>query len=100
MTRSLTQYERYKHDKEAALDYAFTSQRKWCDPVDRAFMWTSTMGTDGTRYGSFKHISRTQLEGRTYDIEFWDGAVSLFFTDVLFEPSSRSYILKTAALAV
>jgi hypothetical protein len=43
------------------------------------------LGTGGsTSYSSYKQISRKSLIGRSFIIEFWDGALALFWTDVLY----------------
>lgn len=53
-----------------------------------ALLWTSTLGLDGVRYGSYKNVNRKFLEGRTYDIEFLDYIVGIYFTDVRYNPKT------------
>ena len=56
---------------------------------DTAFLWQTTLGIDErTHYGSYQRITKKMLEGRSYKIEFWDGAPSIFWTDVLFDPKT------------
>lgn len=91
-------YELWKRDPVAALkaEYAeWEREHKWlrigpmlscsyqCCPL---LAYRSLVKT---RYGGYKNVPREHLEGRTYDIEFWDGKVALFFTDVWYNP--RTY---------
>ena len=82
----MTPYELWQKDPQAALEDAIQRHSKLSWNPDSIFCWASYSGKDGVRYGSFKILTRKDLEGRKYDIEFWDGAVSLFFTDVWFIP--------------
>jgi hypothetical protein len=87
----VTPHELYLQDPAAALEHAF----EHAHPYDglKIFIWTSLLGIDQkTRYGSYKHVSREELDGRKYKIEFWDGAVSLFYTDMLFNPQGCQYV--------
>ena len=87
----------FKRSPTEALEYlltqAETSQSSY--PKDAVFMWTSALGIDKeTRYGSYKHITRKDLEGRKYDINFYDYQIGVFFTDVLFNPKTNQHIPK------
>lgn len=56
-----------------------------------AFLWISRMGVDGiTRYGQYRTVTTTDLVGRTYLIEYWDGMVSIHFLDSLHDPKTQT----------
>lgn len=83
----------YARSKVEALDRAFNDAgKRWAKPL----LWCSALGTDGVTYGLYKHISREDLEGREFEIVFWDYAVGLMFTDVLYDPRTRTHVPKTA----
>lgn len=86
MTRRMS--EIFDASPEAALDETFKrfTERATYLKNDCAFMWTSTTGIDGVRYGSFKYVYKQELQHRKYIIEFIDYAVSIYFTDVLHHP--------------
>jgi hypothetical protein len=53
------------------------------------------MGVDGlTRYGSYRTITRKELENREYKLEFMDGAVGIFWLDVVHDPVQYKNIPK------
>lgn len=54
-----------------------------------ALLWTSTLGSDGIRYGSYKYVTRKKLEGRTYQLEFVDYNVGILFTDMLYNAQTH-----------
>lgn len=83
-------YALYLQDPEKALDYAFANCAVPYSAEPTIFIWTGSMGTClKTRYGSYKHVKRSTLVGRKYNVEFWDGNVSIHYTDVLHDP--RTY---------
>lgn len=77
----------FERSPEEALEETFRRYAKRC-PWENgtAFMCTSAMGIDGVRYGSFKAVRKSDLVYRKFNIEFLDGAVSLFYTDVFHHP--------------
>lgn len=87
-----TLYQIYKRDPLAALDEAFRREEArhgscWNKCI---FVWQSLLGVDGkVTYGSYKNISRKDLEGRKFRVEFWDHNVSIYWLDVLHDP--RTY---------
>ena len=84
-----TSYEDFKKDPQLALDKAFESFSKRSYRKDTVFIHISYLGIDGkTRYGSHKYITRKDLEGRKYDLEYWDGKVGIHFTDELHDPKN------------
>lgn len=91
--------EIYRRSPEEALEEAFRREEErlpWSHK-NTVFVWQSLQGLDGkTRYGSYRHVSRHQLVGREYKIEFWDGMVSIFWTDVLHDPRRYKSIPKSA----
>lgn len=74
--------EIYRRSPHEALDVVLTEGEKHYHGC--AFLWTSIKDANGVRYGSYKHVNRKDLEGRTYEIEFLDYQVSLLFTDKLY----------------
>ena len=85
----------YDRSPEEALEEAFRRAAERCPwEKDKIFAWTSVKGVDGTRYGSFKNVTRDSLKDRQYKIEFWDYAVSIFWTDAVHIPrGSRTYLI-------
>lgn len=49
------------------------------------FCWQSTRGVDGVRYGSFRFIAESEIQARSHVIEYMDGSIGIFWTDVLFD---------------
>lgn len=89
-------HEIYLRSPQEALEETFIRARvryPWMS--DRAFMYTRLMGNHGKfRYGSYKVVAKESLVGRKFDIEFWDGAVSLYFTDVVHDSKTHKSIPK------
>lgn len=85
----------FERSPEEALEETFKRSSERCPwEKDQAFMYTSAMGIDGVRYGGYKNVCKKNLTGRKFKIEFWDGAVSLHFTDVLHHPRLHRSIPK------
>lgn len=85
-------YELYLKDPKAALEAAFEEANKdrvWSQ--GKVFLWSGGASRDGTRYGRYNYITKEMLEGRQYDIEFWDGQVTIFWTDVWYNPRTYKY---------
>jgi hypothetical protein len=55
------------------------------------FIWTSVRSKEGVGYGSYKYISKADLEGREYKVRLMDYAPSIEFTDVWFDPKTNTY---------
>lgn len=87
--------EIFDESPEAALEERFRRELERAPyGLGTIFIWTSVKSKDGTRYGSYKYVTRKDLEGREFDIEFLDYDVSLLYTDVIFEPRGCKYIPK------
>jgi len=80
-------FDIFQEDPEKALEERFIREKKRTGNK-AIFIWTSSKSTDGTRYGSYKYVTRHQLEGRKIEIEYWDGDISLLFLDVVFDPKN------------
>lgn len=78
----------YDYNPKLALEYVLLEVEKNAGFGPR--MWTSVRSEEGTRYGSYKVIKREHLVGRKYNIEYWDGMVSIAFTDVWYDPKTYS----------
>lgn len=99
--RQETLYETYKRDKVAALQRCFDEgTRRMYSQRRVAFLSVSVAAQPQMsfgrmvcmRYGMFKNVFEDELSERTYQIEFWDGAPALFFTDVWHDPKAyRNY---------
>lgn len=79
----------YNESPMAALELTFSRsmQHTPYHREDTVFLTQTWMGTDGqTRYGGFSNLKRSDLVGRKYRIEYWDGGVTIFWLDCLFEP--------------
>lgn len=77
----------FERSPEEALEETFKRYAERCPwTKGSAFIYTSAMGIDGVRYGSFKTVRKSDLMYRKFNIEFCDDAVSLFFTDVFHHP--------------
>ena len=50
---------------------------------DTAFIWISLLDHRGDRCGSFHRIHRKSLEGREYNLDYYDYDVGIFFTDTV-----------------
>jgi hypothetical protein len=96
-TRQETLGEIFWRSPQEALEEKFRREAERL-PYTRQksiFIWTSQMGTHGKhRYGSYKDVRRKDLEGRTYEIEFMDGDIGIFWTDVLHDPETYKNVPK------
>lgn len=79
----------FRADPKSALEHVFTEAEKTL--FRSKLLWTSCNGTDGQTYGSFKPMTRELLKDRQYRIEFWDGMVSIHFTDVVYDHRTHSH---------
>jgi hypothetical protein len=73
----------WDRDPHAALDRVLTEAE---NKGHQAFLWVNQYGNEldpYTRFGKYRYVSRQDLKGRTYLIEYWDGMVSILFLDVL-----------------
>lgn len=89
-----TLYEIYQENPQAALDHVLDEGEKtlW----KGISMWQSSFGIDNkTRYGRYRKFTREDFVDRTYNIEYWDGMVSIFWTDVLFDSKQGKHIPKS-----
>lgn len=88
----------FERSPEEALDETFKRYRKIVSyGPEVAHFYCSMAGVppNRTRYGSYKMIYRKDLADRQYRLEFWDGAVSIFFLDVQLDVSFGSKIVPT-----
>lgn len=95
-----TLYQIFQQDPKEALEEQFRRERARLSylPEDVIFCWTSVLGIHGEhRYGVYRNVTRKELEGRQYDIEYWDGRISIFFTDVVHDPKTYKNIAKEMA---
>jgi hypothetical protein len=81
-------YDTWKRSPEEALQRAFDEHMErvpWPGKHDQsAFLWQSLKGKgENTTYGSFQTIRKNSLEGRKYEIQFWDGQVTIHWLDVV-----------------
>jgi hypothetical protein len=84
----------YHRSPQEALEETFKRTALKCPwAKDQIFMWCSVMGIDKTRYGRYRTVTRDYLVGRQYKIEFWDGAVSLFWLDAVHLPRGGRTLL-------
>lgn len=75
-------YSIFLRSPQAALEETFKRDAKrvpW--KKGSIFVWQSTMGTNGVRYGSYRDITREELARRPHEIEIADYAISIFWTD-------------------
>lgn len=96
-TRQETLGEIFKRSPQEALEEKFKRERERLPYTrqDSIFVWTSQMGTHGKyRYGKYRDVTRKDLEGRTYDVEFIDYNVAIFWTDILHDPDTKTNIPK------
>ena len=86
-------YEIFKKSPEEALEVFFQREKERCPYENgRIFIWVSSFSDDGVRYGECRYVTKQQLEGRSYTIEFMDGKISLLMTDVVFLPKTYSWV--------
>lgn len=86
----------FDRSPEEALDQTFKRYRKFVSyGPEVAHFWCSMAGVppDHTTYGSYKMVFRKDLADRKYRLEFWDGAVTIFFLDVQLDISFGSKIV-------
>lgn len=81
---------------EAALEAYFRQEndRRRFYKENSIFIWVSSSDEHGVSYGSFTHVSKKQLEGRKYTIQFFDGKVSIRMDDVFYIPKTYSWVHK------
>ena len=86
----------WRESPEEALEEAYRRNNKRHHPFyqDVIPLWVSFTSANGTGYGSYRHVRKEELVDREYDIEFWDGMVSIRFTDVIFNPRGRKLVWK------
>lgn len=80
-----TMSEIFGRSPAEALEETFNRYKK-LNPFDsdHCFISTACYGPDlSTSYSRFSRVTKKDLEGRMYIIEFWDGKVTLFFIDVI-----------------
>lgn len=87
-------FEIFARSPEEALEETFKRAEERCPwAKDQIFAWCSVMGIDNTRYGRYKYVTRDYLKGRQFRIEFWDGAISLFWLDAVHLPRGNRTLL-------
>lgn len=78
-------YEIYQKSPEACL-IQFVTEGLARGGMGRFFIDSTVVDRKGTRYGGSRYYTLEDLNTRTYEIEFWDGAPSIMWTDVYHEP--------------
>jgi hypothetical protein len=56
------------------------------------FLWVTTEGTDGVRYGRYATVTLKDIRERACRIEFWDGCPSIVWLDIMYVASIRKYV--------
>lgn len=80
-------YSRFPDRPDLALVELFKQPRAVLyGPRPRVFVWVSTLGTDGVRYGSFKYVYQDELKKRRYQVEWCDYAPGIFYLDERYNP--------------
>lgn len=87
-TQKELRYDVWLRSPEEALERAFdehTERIRWTKPRGPiAFLYQSLKGKNSdTHYGSFRYIYKADLEGRKYEIQFWDGQVTIHWLDIV-----------------
>ena len=86
--------EIFERSPEEALEESFKRAADRCPwEKDQIFVWCSVLGIDNIRYGRYKYVTRDYLKNRQYRIEFWDGAISLFWLDAIHLPRGRTLLI-------
>lgn len=104
MPESLSLYQAFKQfeleirneiELNAKLErkFAESKEKRWASRRN-AFVWTSTMGIDGVRYGSFKTVYEDELAKRDYVLESVDWDVGVFYADALFDPRTNTHVMQ------
>ena len=84
----------YERSPEEALEEAFKRSTARCPwEKDKIFAWCSVKGIDGVGYGAYRTVTRDSLKDRQYKIQFWDYAISIFWTDAVHLPRTHKTVL-------
>lgn len=68
----------FEEDTNKALEYFFEHKKDYSGSI---FVWTSCIGRNNQKYGSYKTISKEMLKNRQYKVEISDYTLAIFFTD-------------------
>lgn len=99
----MTNYELFKRDPLALFN-------RLCDEAELkcykrgAFIWSTVMprpylshGRPVTHgYGKYTTVTPKDLEGRTYEWNYFDSGLGVFWTDVWFIPTTRVYVPRSS----
>jgi len=97
-----TLYEIYQRSPQESLDELFARAAQRC-PLHRgnktAFISQAMFGLNNrtTRYGGYKNISKAYLAEHLHRIEFWDGAPSIFWLDLVHNERTYRPVLLSEA---
>lgn len=89
----MTDYELFRADPKAALDKELTAGEQSYFTCSHLYRSCDIVGGH-TRAGSYRAVRRADLVGRAYEIEFVDGRVAIYFTDVLYDMKTFKHIPK------
>lgn len=92
MSESL--FEIFKRSPMEALEYMAKDRNKrlpFTYPTpDTVFVWQEACGKNSTMwYGSFRHLRLSELEGRKYEIKFYDDKPAIRWLDVVHNPKTH-----------
>jgi hypothetical protein len=73
------------------LEEMFKEEQLYPNAKESAFIWVLVMDKDGQGYGSFKRITRKQLEGRDYIVQWCDYRPGILILDSVFEPRGSKW---------
>lgn len=81
-----TLYQVFQRSPQEALEQSIAAYSKRAMRLENCiFCWQSTLGVGdnaNVRYGSYRVITRAELERRPHEIEYLDDEVSIFWKDM------------------
>ena len=87
-------FETFKRSPIEALECMDRGSHKrmpWTYPAaDSVFLWQESRGKHSpTWYGSYSHLRLSDLEGRKYEIKFYDDQCAIRWLDVVHNPKTH-----------
>lgn len=79
----------FQRSPQEALDETFRREQGRLYSLGagpRIFVWSSTLGVDGQRYGIFRYVTKEELDRRTFTLNCFDYKIGIDWTDCLFYP--------------
>jgi hypothetical protein len=89
-----TLYQRFENNPKEALEELFRldgDKYSYMGTGPTLFLWQGGRDCDGTRYGSYQHVSQKGLGNRKYAVEWVDYRPSICYTDVVYNPRTSKY---------